>query len=237
MHSNRNLAAELVLDEVLTICAAVADWSVYTVNTAEAAEACSLLAGWDRKSDNGSVGEHIFLEFWRDFRNEANIFSVAFDANDPINTPNTLNVGDSVVVEAVKQNIADGVKRLLDAGVELNKPWGEVQFVERNGVRIPINGSTGAYSFSTISSNLVDGEGYSDISAGNSYIQTVGWDDSGSACPEVFAVLTYSQSTDPASPYYADQTQLYSDKQWVDMPFCADDIAASAIGDAEVITN
>jgi hypothetical protein len=30
---------------------------------------------------------------------------------------------------------------------------------------------------------------------------------------------------------------LYDDKQWVDMPFCADDIAASAIGDAEVITN
>jgi acyl-homoserine-lactone acylase len=237
MHSNRNLAAELVLDEVLTICAAVADWSVYTVNTAEAAEACSLLAGWDRKSDNDSVGEHIFFEFWRFFRNEANIFSVAFDANDPINTPNTLNVGDVAVVEAVKQNIADGVGRLLDAGIELNKPWGQVQFVERNGVRIPINGSTGAYSFSVISSTLVDGEGYSDISAGNSYIQTVGWGNSSSACPDVFAVLTYSQSTDPASPYYSDQTQLYSDKQWVDMPFCADDIAASAITEAEVITN
>jgi acyl-homoserine-lactone acylase len=237
MHSNRNLAAELVLDEVLTICAAVADWSGYTANTAETAEACSLLGGWDRKSDNDSVGEHIFLEFWRYFRNEANIFSVAFDANDPINTPNTLNVGDVAVVEAVKQNIADGVQRLLDAGIELNKPWGEVQFVERNGVRIPINGSTGAYSFSTISSNLVDGEGYSDIYAGNSYIQTVGWDSSDSACPDAFAVLTYSQSTDPASPHYADQTQLYADKQWVDMPFCADDIAASAIGDAEVITN
>ena len=237
MHSNRNLAAELVLDDVLAICTAVTDWSVYTTNTDEVVEACSLLGGWDRRSDNDSVGEHIFLEFWREFRNQDNIFSVAFDSNDPINTPNTLNTSDSIVVEAVKKNLADGVQRLLDAGVELNKPWGELQFSERNGVRIPINGSTGAYSFSVISSNLVDGEGYSDIRAGNSYIQTVGWDSSEATCPEAFAILTYSQSTDPASPYYADQTQLYSDKKWVDMPFCAEDIAASAITEAEVITN
>ena len=66
--------------------------------------------------------------------------------------------------------------------------------------------------------SLVDGEGYSNIVHGNSYIQAVTWDDS--ECPDAYAILTYSQSTDPASANYADATKLYSSGNWIDMPFC-----------------
>jgi hypothetical protein len=50
------------------------------------------------------------------------------------------------------------------------------------------------------------------------------------ACPnDTRTILTYSQSTDPASPWYADQTQMFSNKQWVDEAFCESEIAADTI--------
>ena len=44
--------------------------------------------------------------------------------------------------------------------------------------------------------------------------------------PDAATLLTYSQSTDPTSPYFADQTWLYSRKQWVGMRFTEADIAS-----------
>jgi acyl-homoserine-lactone acylase len=43
-------------------------------------------------------------------------------------------------------------------------------------------------------------------------------------------MLAYSQSTDPASPHYSDQTWLYSKKQWYRLPFAPADIKAQEIG-------
>lgn len=75
--------------------------------------------------------------------------------------------------------------------------------------------------FNVISAGFVEGEGYSDVRAGNSYIHAVSWDETD--CPDANAILTYSQSTDPASPHYADATELYSNSGWIDMPFCEAD--------------
>ena len=38
------------------------------------------------------------------------------------------------------------------------------------------------------------------------------------------ALLTYGQSTDPASPHGVDQLRLYSTKQWPRLPFHADEV-------------
>jgi acyl-homoserine-lactone acylase len=85
-----------------------------------------------------------------------------------------------------------------------------------------------------VGSSFVEEDGaFSDISeSSNSYIQTVTWDET--ECPDAYAVLTYSQSTNPESPHYADMTQLYSDKGWNDLPFCAADIEADKISEIEI---
>jgi acyl-homoserine-lactone acylase len=62
-------------------------------------------------------------------------------------------------------------------------------------------------------------KGYPDVPHGSSYVQVVR-PAGRSGCPDAHAILTYSQSTNPASPYYADQTRMYSAKQWVSWPFC-----------------
>ena len=47
-------------------------------------------------------------------------------------------------------------------------------------------------------------------------MQTVTFDAAG---PVAQAMLVYGQSTDPKSPYYADQLGLYSRKEWPALPF------------------
>ena len=48
--------------------------------------------------------------------------------------------------------------------------------------------------------------------------------------PVAQALLTYGQSTDPASPFATDQLKLYAAKQWPKLPFHADEIARERVG-------
>jgi len=226
LRSARNYPAELVNDDLVGLCEGV-DWSAFSASPEAVARACEILADWDKRHTVDSVGGHIFFEFWRLVWREASIWAVPFDPADPVGTPRTLNVGEPEVVALLRRSLANGVRVLLDNGIPLDAPWGEVQFDERNGERIPIHGASGAMAFSVITSELVRGEGYSDITHGNSYIQTVSWDESD--CPDANAILTYSQSTDPASEHYADATGLYSRGGWIDMPFCEADRDAQEI--------
>ena len=83
-------------------------------------------------------------------------------------------------------------------------------------------------TFSVIKVRLEQG-GYRYITGGNTYVQAVTWDES--ECPLADTLLSHSQSTDPASEYYLDQTLTYSDKVWTRMPFCTEDIAREQIGE------
>lgn len=216
-YQSTNYAADLVLESLVAICQETRDWPVYTENPDVAAEACTVLGNWDGAHTIDSVGGHIFWEFWKTARNIENLWSVPFDVTMPVTTPAVVSL-DPVVVEDIRIALAAGVDTLHAAGIPMDIPWGEVQFDEKNGERYPIHGGPSAMMFSVITSDLVDGEGYSDIRHGNSYMQAVTWDET--ECPDAYGMLTYSQSTDPASDHYADATRLYSDSGWIDMPFC-----------------
>ena len=60
------------------------------------------------------------------------------------------------------------------------------------------------------------------------YIQTVTFDERG---PLAQAILTYGQSTDPASPHATDQMRLFAAKQWPPLPFHAEDVARQRVGE------
>jgi acyl-homoserine-lactone acylase len=235
LYGNRNIAEELTRSDVVAICNGVVDWSPYSDNPTEAASACGVLEAWDGRFDNDSVGSTVWNEFWRRVDDLGDdLWAVPFDASDPVNTPNTLNDEDPAVVEAVKTAFGGGIDFMVNGGIPIDRTWGEVQFRPVGDQNIAIHGGSGRFMFSVISSNFVDQVGYADIPTGNSYIQTVTWDDT--ECPDAYAVLTYSQSTDPASDHYADLTQVYSDEGWNDMPYCPEDIEATKI-DEMVLSN
>ena len=116
--------------------------------------------------------------------------------------------------------------KLQSLGVPFDGRLGDYQVEPRNGVRIPLHGGNGnqegTYGSLTMRSGLT-AQGYVGAHWGQSYIQTVTFDEQG---PVAQAMLTYGQSTDPRSPWYADQTMVYSRKEWPSLPFTPEKIRA-----------
>lgn len=233
MFQSRNLAAELLVPALTSICDDVGDWSLHSSSPAVMSESCDVLAAWDRQDDLDSVGVPIFREFWKLFfqsEHFSDFPAVPFDPADPVHTPRGAQLDNPVLVAAMRDTLVAAVDMLLENNIALDAPLSDLQYTERNRVRYPIHGGPTDTSFSVISSELVKDEGYSAIDHGNSYLQTVSWEN-GAECPSADILLSYSQSTDPTSNHYADMTQLYSDKQWHPVPFCADAVAAQAVGE------
>ena len=101
-----------------------------------------------------------------------------------------------------------------------------MQFEKRGDEKIPIHGGPGdpEGDFNAINVPWVPGEGYPNVPHGSSFVMAAHLD--GSKCPDLRTILTYSQSTDPDSPYFADQTRMFSRKAWVEPGFCERDILA-----------
>ena len=47
--------------------------------------------------------------------------------------------------------------------------------------------------------------------------------------PKCKGILTYSISANPNSPHYSDQTKMYSNKEWLDLPFKYKDVKAATL--------
>ncbi|TDG12044.1 hypothetical protein E2F43_16945 [Seongchinamella unica] len=233
MYANRVWGAELVLDDVLEFCATLDEAKV------DALRACAVLADWDRRAEVDSRGTQVFTEFWKaisvggsPFENaitDQSLWREDFDPQRPLQTPRGFDIAAEGNAVRISTALATAVAALDAAGVPLAAPWGEVQVLPRNGVDVPIHGGSGSMGvFGAISAGLDQG-GYRNIRAGNSYIQTVTWDES--ECPLAEAIITTSQSINPESPNHGDQSELYSRKAWVDMPYCESDIEAARSGE------
>ena len=222
LYRNKNLAADLVLDDVAKLCAGEASATLTSGKTVDLTGACAVLRKWDRRMDEASVGPQLFIEFWKLAERIPGVWATPFDPADPIHTPRGLSA-EPQVAGKVRQALAQAVDVLQTANIPPDRPWGETQFVVRGDAHIPVPGGEGTDGvLNAQQSKLVAGLGYLPFH-GSSYIQVVTFDAKG---PVADAVLTYSQSTDPASPHYADQTRLHANKGWVRLPFHAADIAA-----------
>src|SRR2546422_977249 len=105
-------------------------------------------------------------------------------------------------------------------------PLRDWQYERRGSERIPIHGGPASVGvFNAINVGWVPGEGYPNVPHGSSFVMAAQF--TGAACPvDTRTILTYSQSTNPNSPYFADQTRMFSNKEWVDEAFCEEEINA-----------
>jgi acyl-homoserine-lactone acylase len=233
--SDRALSGELAADSALQMCRAFepSGYAPSSDGPTPIGNACGALAGWDKREDVGSKGALLWRRFWtRAAAAQGGPWVRRFDATDPVGTPNTLNILHPTVQTA----LGDAINDLRKAKIAFDAPLGSVQYVTRGGDRIPIHGGPhGDGVFNVITNPFVPGQDHlGEPVHGSSYIQIVTWNDS--PCPDAAQILTYSQSTDPTSPHYADQTRLFSDHGWVYPPFCTRDVAA-ATGTTERLTS
>ena len=225
--SNRNHAAEWVLPDLLAACA--------QAPSAAAREGCSALAGFGRVNDLDARGAHLFCEFWRTASAAPGVWRVPFDAAQPIRTPMGLKMADPAVAAAVWSALEGAVDKVRKAGFALDAPLGQVQRPVTAGSGIGLHGGD---EIEGVLNNLGDrgspgiGPKGLAIDYGTSYIQVVGFDERG---PVAHALLTYGQSTDPASPHAQDQTRLYAARQWPRLPFHADEVAQARVGEPLVL--
>jgi acyl-homoserine-lactone acylase len=226
LFSHRHFGAELFLDQVLGICAAVTAPVLHEGQAVDLSSACAVLSAWDRREDINSRGAHVWREFWRRAARIPDRYQVPFDVNDPMHTPRDLAVDNAAVRDALLQALAAAQTFFEQRSIALDAPLGELQFEPRGDERIAIpGGEGGAGMWSVITAPFNEAaNAYSPIIHGNSYMQVISWDDNGRV--DARAILSYSQSEDPRSPHFADQTRLYAQSQWVKLPFYEEDILA-----------
>ena len=225
---DRNLAGALVMDDLRSACDAAPTGA--TGPGADVLAGCRALAGWDRTSNAGSRGAPLFREFWRQARDVPRVWRVPFDPRRPVDTPAGLDMATPATRAAVFQALGDAVAALRSAGFAPDATLGEAQWREVRGQRVALHGGD---EFEGVLNKLesqgqprIAPGGYR-INYGTSYLQVVGFDDRG---PLAQGVLTYGQSSDPASPRAYDQLPLFAAKRWLPLPFHPEDVRAQREG-------
>ncbi len=109
------------------------------------AQACSVLANWDRRNKTASIGTHVWTNFWGRASGTpaASLYAVPFNPADPVNTPRGVNLANTATRTKLMGDLALTVKFFADNGIPLDRQWGAVQFEVRNGKTIPIHGGLG----------------------------------------------------------------------------------------------
>ncbi len=198
-------------------------------------EACNVLAGWDLTDNLDSPGAILWRRFMENLgpaaQPDPELFTVPLDPGDPARTPNGLNAAHPRVTRALTMAISD----LRDSGIPLAARLREYQIEERAGRRFPIAGgpaATGQYNLiAQTASGWVPGKGWRNIMHASSYVAWVQYTDRG---PVARSVLASGQSDDPASPYHADQTSLFS--QGKSKPVLFEEAAILADPNLRVVT-
>src|SRR3954453_11138884 len=233
--NDRQYGGELWRDQLVQMCNnAPGGYLPGSSGPVDVRGGCPVLAAWDLHDNLDSNGAILFRRFATRAlatpgglpiglpTGDLSVFSTPFDANDPVNTPSGLNTASP----KVQQSLADAVTDLQGAGIPLDAPLRGYQYEKRGDERIPIHGGpgdpNGDFNAINVSWSADPAEpGYPNVPHGSSFVMVTSFN---GGCPDDRSILTYSESENPNSPYYADQTRMFSNKQWVDPPFCAGEL-------------
>ena len=224
LFANHSLVGRLVLPDLLAACAGAP--------TADARDGCAALRQWDTTTNLDARAAHLFSEFWRTAAAIPGVHRVPFDLQRRVETPAGLQMADPAVAAKVWEALAGAVQKVRGFGFALDAPLWAVQVTPSPSGPVAVHGGDEHLGvLNKISALATGGIGAQGLVTdhGTSYVQTVGFDARG---PVAHALLTYGQSSDPASPHAVDQLRLYARKQWPALPFHAADVERARVGDA-----
>ena len=248
LFSNESLTADMLLPELLAACDATPQRTIEDTPV-NLTQACNVLAAWDRRFNSESRGAVLFREWITQYPADemslgSSLFRQPFNPMEAATTPTGLANTDLAL-----DRLARAVLLLEGEDIGLDTALGNLQIGHRSDRQYPVHGGnrhegianlqmstslgnnptetpifTGSDEFAG-DSNSLSKSGYNVIH-GSSFIMTLGWSDTG---PEAEAILSYSQSGDPESPHFDDQTQLYAEKTWRPVRFTPSDIETHAV--------
>ena len=159
------------------------------------------------------------------------VYRLPFDKAQPVATPAGLKMADPAVATKVWDALTQAVVKVRAAGFALDAPLGSIQRPLLTDEPIALHGGDEIEGvLNNLGNQFAPGIGPKGlrIDYGSSYIQTVTFDNRG---PVAQAILSYGQSTNPASAQATDQMRLFSAKQWPTLPFHAEDVARERVGE------
>nr|WP_226506709.1 acylase [Pseudomonas sp. MWU16-30317] len=214
--------ADLALDDILAFCRAQRGTALRPV--------CTALGQWDRRAQvDSGLGLVYFQLTMAALQKGQEPWRQPFSASDPIHTPRGIAWERADVAKRLAQSLTDAQARVSAMGLPAETRWGELQTVRRGEQRIAIPGGDGKLGIYNAITTTPDGYRF-DVDGGSSYIQLVSFDQAG---PVAQGLLAFSQSSDPASKHFKDQTQLFSAQEWRSLPFTPAQIKAD--GGSEVL--
>jgi acyl-homoserine-lactone acylase len=178
-----------------------------------ALEAADLLDHWDNRASIESRAALLFLRWWDSYEKSAKPpFRVAWTEKDPVRTPTGL--GDP---KAALTAMTAAINDLQNTYGSISPEWGKVHRFRHGNIDLPIGGCAGC--FRTIGYHPESGlQLVGDF--GDSFVLAVEFTDT----PTAYSVLAYSQSSDPASPHFADQSRMFTQGEWKRVWFSESDI-------------
>lgn len=219
---NRVFYGVLLRDDIRKLCAVPGTVTIEG-ETIDLAAPCATLTTWDGTTNPKSVGYSLFAAWWNPLERDPALWAVPFDPRNPVATPHSLKLDDPVIRARLREALGKAVVAQRKDGIDWTRPWGEIQYVETRAGRVPVPGGAGGDVYNSMYSTLAPGGGRMIPTLGSSYIQIVGFDDTG---PVARGLLAYSNSTDPASPHADDQAASFAIGALKPQPFTDAQIAA-----------
>jgi len=194
----RSLPAERALPGLREICENAVTEAGGMINGVDVSGACPVLDDYGASATLTDKGGWLFQEWFERAPNgQADFWVHPWTATEPVYTPNTLNTS----LQASKEALAAAVSSMQARGIPLDASIGEVQRAPQPGAA-PLPGcleGDGCYAaigsfFPTPTSKQAEVTGgtsivmFTELQAGHD--------------PLSKALLAYSQSEDPTSPYY-----------------------------------
>lgn len=180
-------------------------------------EAADVLKAWDNSVSAKSRGSILFVEFWRRYSGKGDpVFATPWTETKPASTP--YGIGDP---RTARESLAYAVKRVEKRYGKIDIVWGDVHRLRRGDVDVPIGGLTTEYGAFRVIQYRPDKDGKEVPFMGDSFVFAVEF----TTPPTAYSVLGYSQSENPDSPHYNDQTELFATGQWKQIHFAEDDLA------------
>ncbi|MDO6462070.1 penicillin acylase family protein [Granulosicoccaceae sp. 1_MG-2023] len=229
--------------------------------------ACQALINWDGKYNTDSMGAHLMREFLAKFLVSGHralsdsLFATGFDAEAPATTPSGIAAIDTENPEedTILQALASAAAALSDAGIALDEPLGNVQYVVKaeGETALPIAGGNsfeGTFNQAETDTNSRSTSDFANVptgtAVGDSLLYALDEDGDGSDelayrvnygtsfvlalqfgddGPQADMFLSYSQDHDPEAAHFKDQTELYSALAWRPVLISEQDIAAAVV--------